>query len=139
MKKLLFLAIAICTMALTSQNAHAQTGLQLTSSVSSIDLGTVHVGETIPIELDLNLLNLGTLTPNLVNLRATSKQGSLRIGDVVALPSGTISWDVDVSAEPLGAGALSGEALQITAEVPVPLLPNRVLTLEIPVTGTVLP
>lgn len=139
MKKFLFSAIVLCAMAFTVQNAHAQVGIQLTSSVQSIDLGTVHVGDTIPIEFDLGLLNLGGISPNIANLKVQSKQARIRIGDVVALPAGTATWDVDVSAEPLGQGALAGEALQVSVEVPIPLLPNLTLNMEIPVTGTVVP
>lgn len=139
MKKFIFSAAALCAMAFTAQNAVAQVLPQLTSSVTSIDLGTVQVNDVVPVEFDLNLLNLGSITPGIANLQVESKQRRVRVGDVVALPAGTVTWDVDTTIEPLGAGALAGEALEVSLEVPIPLLPSITLSTEIPVTGTVVP
>ncbi|MFV0585880.1 hypothetical protein [Bacteroides reticulotermitis] len=126
-------------MAFTAQNTVAQVLPQLTSSVTSIDLGTVQVNDVVPVEFDLNLLNLGSITPGIANLQVESKQRRVRVGDVVALPAGTVTWEVDTTIEPLGAGALAGEALEVSLEVPIPLLPSITLSTEIPVTGTVVP
>lgn len=139
MKKFIFSAAALCAMAFTAQNAVAQVLPQLTSSVTSIDLGTVQVNDVVPVEFDLNLLNLGSITPGIANLQVESKQRRVRVGDVVALPAGTVTWEVDTTIEPLGAGALAGEALEVSLEVPIPLLPSITLSTEIPVTGTVVP
>lgn len=139
MKKFIFSAAALCAMAFTAQNAVAQVLPQLTSSVTSIDLGTVQVNDVVPVEFDLNLLNLGSITPSIANLKVESRQSRVRVGDVVALPAGTVTWDVDTTIEPLGVGALAGEALEVSLEVPIPLLPSITLSTEIPVTGTVVP
>lgn len=139
MKKFIFSAAALCAMAFTAQNTVAQVLPQLTSSVTSIDLGTVQVNDVVPVEFDLNLLNLGSITPGIANLQVESKQRRVRVGDVVALPAGTVTWEVDTTIEPLGAGALAGEALEVSLEVPIPLLPSITLSTEIPVTGTVVP
>lgn len=139
MKKILFSALALCAMAFSAQNAQAQVGLQLKSNVQSIDLGTVQVEESVPVEFDLSLLNLGGISPSIANLKVESKLRHIRMGDVIALPAGTATWQVNASAEPLEVGSLTGEALEISVEVPIPLLPNITLTTEIPVTGTVTP
>ncbi|SBV91077.1 hypothetical protein [uncultured Dysgonomonas sp.] len=143
MKKFLFSAVVLLAMAFTAQNAHAQAGLQLTSSVQSFNLGTVHVGDVIPIQLDLKFLNLGILTPNIASMQVKSTGAKIRIrqGDVVALPTGVTDWifnDGELDIIIIAPGALN-ESLEVSVEVPLPLLPPAVLTLDIPVTGTVLP
>lgn len=139
MKKFIFSAAALCAMAFTAQNAVAQVLPQLTSSVTSIDLGTVQVNDVVPVEFDLNLLNLGSITPSIANLKVEPIKSRVRVGDVFVIPAGTVTWDVDTTIEPLGAGALAGEALEVSLEVPIPLLPSIKLSTEIPVTGTVVP
>lgn len=59
MKKYLFMAVALAAIVFVPQKASAQIGLQLTSSVSSIDLGTVEVNSEVPIGFIIGMVDTG--------------------------------------------------------------------------------
>lgn len=136
MKKFIYSAIALCAMAFTVQNVQAQLGPQLVASVSSIDLGTVEVGQEIPVEFDLSLVNLGSITPSLTNLNVESKLGRI---DVIHTSTTTVdptTWKITVVVKPLEPGFFSDDNIQIDSELPVILIPSIKVGTEIPVTFT---
>ncbi|MFV0586678.1 hypothetical protein [Bacteroides reticulotermitis] len=141
MKKYLFMAVAFVAMAFTAQNASAQLGLQLTPSVSTINLGTVPVNSEIPLEFNVGIISTGDIfeAPYVVSMQIDSKQNTVEVRNVVLERLGIPTWKVDAAIKPTEVGNLSGEALEITMELPIPLLPNIILTTEIPLTGTVVP
>ncbi|GAE82076.1 hypothetical protein JCM10512_258 [Bacteroides reticulotermitis JCM 10512] len=135
------MAVAFVAMAFTAQNASAQLGLQLTPSVSTINLGTVPVNSEIPLEFNVGIISTGDIfeAPYVVSMQIDSKQNTVEVRNVVLERLGIPTWKVDAAIKPTEVGNLSGEALEITMELPIPLLPNIILTTEIPLTGTVVP
>lgn len=115
--------------------------MQLTPSVSTINLGTVPVNSEIPLEFNVGIISTGDIfeAPYVVSMQIDSKQNTVEVRNVVLERLGIPTWKVDAAIKPTEVGNLSGEALEITMELPIPLLPNIILTTEIPLTGTVVP
>ncbi|HJD75157.1 MAG TPA: hypothetical protein K8W04_03755 [Bacteroides reticulotermitis] len=141
MKKYLFMVVALAAMAFTTQKASAQIGLQLTSSVSSIDLGTVEVNSEVPVGFLIGMVDTGSyIPPYIVNIRIQlNPSPKLELKDIFTVPTGATTFEVGAAIEPIEIGVLGGEALKVSVEVPIPLLPNITLEKEIPITGTVIP
>lgn len=140
MKKYLFMAVALAAIVFVPQKASAQINLELTSSVSSIDLGTVEVNTEVPIGFIVGMVDTGNyIPPYIVGIQIKSEQNKVEVRNVVYERLGIPTWNLYATVEPIVTGSLAGEALEVSVEVPIPLLPNITLTTEIPVTGTVVP